>query len=182
MRRVIVGLGNPGEKYELTRHNTGFLAVDALAQKYEADWTQNKKFNAYVCDTSEYALVKPLTFMNNSGMSVRAVLSFYKLLPKLAFFRRAGADLSDTLTVIHDDIDIGLGKYKIAAGSGSAGHLGVESIINHLKTKNFRRVRIGIRTEAVKNIPTEKFVLQRFSREECEIMKNLIKKLTEELA
>jgi peptidyl-tRNA hydrolase, PTH1 family len=180
--KIIVGLGNPGEKYEWTRHNAGFMAVDAWAQKHQAGWTQNRKFNALTCEIPGYTLVKPLTFMNNSGMSVRALMSFYKLLPKLAFFRLAESDLSDTLTVIHDDIDIELGKYKIAAGSGSAGHRGVESIISHLKTKNFRRVRIGIRTELTEKIPTEKFVLQRFGREEYGVIKDLIEKLTAELA
>ncbi len=175
--KIIVGLGNPGEKYELTRHNAGFLAVDALARKYEAGWRRSKKFNAETADIPGVTLLKPLTFMNNSGLAVRAVMSFYKLLPAFAFLRSSGGDLSEVLTVIHDDIDIDLGKYKISAASGSAGHKGVESIIRHLKTKKFRRLRLGIRTDYSQNIPTEKFVLQRFSKEEINIVKKITQKI-----
>jgi PTH1 family peptidyl-tRNA hydrolase len=178
--KIIVGLGNPGEKYEFTRHNTGFMAVDAWAEKYEARWTQNKKFNALVCETAGYTLVKPTAFMNNSGQSVRAIMSFYQLLPRFAWLHASGSDLSDILTVIHDDIDIELGKYKISTGSGSAGHLGVESIIRHLKTKNFRRLRLGIRTEFTANIPTDKFVLQRFGQEELGIINGIVAELSAE--
>ena len=176
---IIVGLGNPGKKYELTRHNVGFIALDAIAKKLELEWQENKKLKAKIAKNQNLILVKPLTFVNNSGQAVQAILSYYKLLPKkLGLLKKKNSDLSDILTVIHDDIDITLGKYKIPIGSRSAGHNGVQSIINYLKTKNFKRIRIGIRTEMINKISPEKFVLQKFNQEELETIKKLITELT----
>ena len=168
---IIVGLGNPGEQYKNTRHNTGFMAVNALALKLGLNWQANKKFKAETAYSQELILIKPQDFMNNSGFSVVAVLSYYKLL------QPDNAELSKILTVIHDDLDIEFSKYKISLDSRSAGHKGVESIINRLKTKNFRRVRIGIKTPELKKIPTDKFVLQKFSNEEKNIINQLILKI-----
>ena len=180
--KIIVGLGNPDKKYENTRHNVGFMAIDALAEKLGLTWEESKKFRAQICQSGNTIFVKPQTFMNNSGQSVRAVLAYYKLLPKkLGVFKVKDSDLSEILTVIHDDIDISLGKYKISIDSRSAGHKGVESIITHLKTKNFKRVRIGIRTEMANRMPADKFVLEKFREEELKIMDNLIAKLITEL-
>ncbi|MFH0923966.1 MAG: aminoacyl-tRNA hydrolase [Candidatus Falkowbacteria bacterium] len=184
--KIIVGLGNPGEKYKLTRHNAGFMAVDAMAEKYNSAWKFNKKFNADITspqpspsqgegESGRLILAKPQAFMNNSGQAVQAILSYYKLLPKkLGIIKTKNSDLSNILTVIHDDIDIELGKYKISTDSRSAGHNGVQSIINHLKTKNFKRIRIGIKTDLAEKMPTEKFVLQKFDAKEMEIINNLI--------
>jgi PTH1 family peptidyl-tRNA hydrolase len=166
--RIIVGLGNPGEKYKLTRHNIGFMAIDALAKKLDLAWEKSKKLNTEIAKNKEVILVKPLTYMNNSGETVRAVLSYFK-------------KTSEALTVIHDDIDIALGKHKIAIDSRAAGHNGVQSIINQLKTKNFRRVRIGIKTEQKELIPTEKFVLQKFGQEELNIVNELIGEIIEKI-
>jgi len=172
---IIVGLGNPGQQYENTRHNLGFMAVDALALKLGLNWETSKKFKADLAKNSEYILVKPQDFMNNSGQAVSAVLSYYKLLPrKLGLIKTTDADLSEILTVIHDDLDIDFGKYKISVDSRSAGHKGVESIINHLKTKNFKRIRIGIKTPALEHIPPDKFVLQKFNAEEKNIINAVI--------
>ncbi len=180
---IIVGLGNPGKKYELTRHNVGFIALDAIAKKLELEWQENKKLKAKIAKNQNLILVKPLTFVNNSGQAVQAILSYYKLLPKkLGLLKKKNSDLSDILTVIHDDIDITLGKYKIPIGSRSAGHNGVQSIINYLKTKNFKRVRIGIKTDAINKIPAEKFVLQKFNQEELETIKKLITELITEIS
>lgn len=105
--------------------------------------------------------------MNNSGQAVRQVLSYYKLLQKkFGLLLPENLDLSALVTVVHDEVDIDLGKYKTSCNSRSAGHRGVESIIAHLKTKNFTRIRVGVKTEALKNIPVEKFVLQNFSADE----------------
>jgi len=173
---IIIGLGNPGDKYKLTRHNAGFMALDYLAKKQGEAWQSNKKFNAEIIKSGDILLAKPQTFMNNSGQTAQAIMSFYKLLPrKLGLLTAKNSDLSEILTVIHDDIDIDLGKYKTAINSGSAGHKGINSIINQLKTKNFKRIRIGIRTKKVSQIPTDKFVLQKFSAEELQIINNLIK-------
>lgn len=182
MLKVIIGLGNPGQQYEDTRHNAGFMAVDALAGRLGLTWSVNKKFKAETAESPGLLLIKPQGFMNNSGWAAAAVLSYYKLLPKkLGLFKAAGADLSGILTVIHDDLDIELGKYKISSDSGSAGHRGVESVIGRLKTKNFKRVRIGIRAPALEKIPADKFVLQKFSAEEKNIVNGLIVKIIEEI-
>ena len=176
--QIIIGLGNPSEKYKLTRHNVGFIAIDTIAKKFDLDWSFNKKFNAEICKSNDLILLKPQTYMNNSGQSVSAVLSYYKLLPKkLKFLQQKNSDLSEVVCVIHDDIDIELGKYKESINSGSAGHNGVKSIINYLKTKNFKRIRIGIKTEEIINISTEKFVLQKFNKNEIEIVDKVISEI-----
>lgn len=180
--RIIVGLGNPGEQYKNTRHSAGFMAVDALALKLGLKWEINKKFKAETADGFGLILIKPQTFMNNSGFSAAAILSYYKLWPKkLGLLKTANADLSKILTVIHDDLDIEFGKYKISADSRSAGHKGVASVINRLKTKNFRRLRIGIKTSGLKKIPTDKFVLQKFNNEEKNIINRLLAKIVAEI-
>jgi PTH1 family peptidyl-tRNA hydrolase len=134
--KLIIGLGNPGRGYERTRHNTGFLFVDVLREKWDfPDFAPEKKFASLVSaamkDGEKTLLVKPETFMNRSGESVSALINFFKLTP---------ADIA----VIHDDLDLPFGTWKEAFDSGAAGHNGVASIIETLGTKEFRRVRIGI--------------------------------------
>ncbi|KKS35343.1 MAG: Peptidyl-tRNA hydrolase [Parcubacteria group bacterium GW2011_GWC2_42_12] len=173
--RIIIGLGNPGEQYKNTRHNLGFMAVDALTIKLGLNWENNKKFKAELAKNDSVILVKPQDFMNNSGQAVASVLSYYKLLPKkLGLIKTANADLSEILTVIHDDLDIELGKFKVSIDSRSAGHRGVESIISHLKTKNFKRIRIGIKTPTLENIPADKFVLIKFNDEELKMIDTIV--------
>ena len=166
--KIIIALGNPGKEYEKTRHNVAWLFLDFFLGK-NISWDFNKKFNADIYFYDNIWFIKPRTYMNNSGLALRAFMDYYKLLPKkLGLFNIKNLDLAEDLTVIHDDLDIDFGKYKVSINSSSAGHNGVQSIINHLKTKNFKRIRIGINNEFRKNIPTEKFVLQRFSGEELE--------------
>jgi peptidyl-tRNA hydrolase len=173
--KIIVGLGNPGQEYENTRHNAGFMLVDKLAHDAGAVWKFNKRFKADIAESRGVFFVKPQTFMNESGIAVAAVLSYYKLLPRtLGILKAKGADLSQILTVAHDDLDIEFGKYKISIDSRSAGHRGVQSIINHLKTKNFQRIRLGIKPEEKNRIPADKFVLMKFSAEEKEKIITLI--------
>ncbi|MDD4333388.1 MAG: aminoacyl-tRNA hydrolase [Patescibacteria group bacterium] len=205
--KIIVGLGNPGDKYKSTRHNAGFMAVDALAEKLGLKWTLNKKFKAEIATDNSpllgkertglpaqagvrLILAKPQTFMNLSGESAQAILSYYKLLPKFSLpslIRRGlggghkNTDLSQILTVIHDDLDIELRKFKTSIDSRSAGHNGVESIINHLKTKNFTRIRIGIKTEMREKIPGDKFVLQKFSKEELTTINKVITEIIDQI-
>jgi PTH1 family peptidyl-tRNA hydrolase len=171
---LIIGLGNPEEKYNLTRHNVGFMLVDELQRKWEfPDFEKSKKFNAEISKSKlplldkeraggEVALVKPQTFMNLSGTSVKAILDFYKLTP-------------ENIIVIHDDIDIELGKYKIATDSSSAGHNGVQNIIDQLGTKEFRRIRVGIsKTHEEKEscpISAHDYVLGKFTPEELKVLK-----------
>jgi PTH1 family peptidyl-tRNA hydrolase len=173
--KIIVGLGNPGQEYENTRHNAGFMLVDKLARDAGAVWQFNKRFKADIAESRGVFFVKPQTFMNESGAAVAAVLSYYKLLPRtLGILKAKGADLSQILTVAHDDLDIEFGKYKISVDSRSAGHRGVQSIIDHLKTKNFQRIRLGIKPEEKNRIPADKFVLMKFSAEEKEKINTLI--------
>jgi PTH1 family peptidyl-tRNA hydrolase len=172
--KIIIGLGNPGKKYESTRHNIGFMVVDELARQYSLSWQEDKKNKAIIAKGSDYILVKPQTFMNDSGQTTASLLRYYHLLPRTIFGTKKDSDITAVLTVIHDELDLPLGKYKMASNSSSAGHNGVQSIIDHLKTKNFQRVRFGISTDARKNIPGDKFVLQRFSDDEIKYIEKVI--------
>ena len=171
--KIIVGLGNPGEQYKNARHNTGWLILDNLLG--DVNWSENKKFNALLYKDGDFLFVKPLTFMNESGMSVQKVLDYYGLLPKkFSLIKKKDADLKDILTVIHDDLDLNFGDYRVATDSGSAGHRGVQSIIDQLKTKKFTRLRLGIKNELLRtHIPPDKFVLDNFSGEERTKLKEL---------
>lgn len=181
--KIIIGLGNPGEKYKLTRHNIGFMIIDALAKELGLAWQENKKFNSLVAKEGELLLIKPQTFMNLSGQAARAALAYYQLLPKrLGLTRLREADLSKVLIIVHDEIDITVGKYKIAVGSRSAGHNGVQSVIDHLKTNHFVRYRIGVRGDSIGQIPVEKFVLNNFSEEELISLKGVITEVVGRLA
>ncbi len=169
--KIIVGLGNPGEKYNKTRHNIGFDILDWYLQKPK--WQENKKLNSLSYQEGENLYFKPQTYMNKSGEAVSKVLHYYKLLPKTwGLFQKKDYDLKDTLIVIHDDLDIELGKIKISEDSSSAGHKGVSNIISHIKTKNFIRIRIGIKKPTSQAmIPTEKYVLSKLKPEEFENIK-----------
>jgi PTH1 family peptidyl-tRNA hydrolase len=175
--KIIVGLGNPGEQYKNTRHNIGWLALDSLLG--DVEWSENKKFNALIHEEGDCLYVKPLTFMNNSGQTVQKVLNYYKLLPKnFGLINKKDADLNNVLIVIQDDIDINFGDFKIATDSSSAGHRGIQSIIDYLKTKKFTRIRLGIKNELLRvHIPTEKFVLQTFNHDEKERLKDVFAKI-----
>ncbi|MFH0853975.1 MAG: aminoacyl-tRNA hydrolase [bacterium] len=153
--RLIAGLGNPGIKYNLTRHNTGFFVIEELAKIYNLNFKNEPKFQSYTTeakiDNKKIIFSMPLTYMNNSGMSVSRLAKFYKI----SF---------ENIIVIHDDIDLPFGKIRISFGASSGGHNGVESIIRDLGTKDFIRLRIGIGNEISQSrkILVEKFVLQKF--------------------
>ena len=168
--RLIVGLGNPGEEYKKTRHNAGFLAVNEIANNFHFP-TSNSKFNAEISQATlnneKIFLVKPQTFMNNSGEAIRAIADYYKI-------------NTEDIIIIHDDLDIPLGEYKISKNKNSGGHKGVQSIIDHLSTKDFTRIRIGIMIEN-KKTPTEKFVLEKFSIEEMEVVEEIIRRIKGEI-
>lgn len=164
---IIVGLGNPGKKYVNTRHNIGFQIIDQFAKENKfPEFRLSKKFNALISEKENIILAKPQTFINNSGISVK----------KLAKLHRTG------LCIIHDDIDLALGKIRISKNRGAAGHKGVQSIIKELSSKDFTRVRIGIQPEKGKPESIEKFILQKFKKEQREILKPAIKKSLAELA
>lgn len=173
---LIVGLGNPGEKYQKTRHNLGFMAINAFARKFSisnfsakggpaSGWQFSKKFNAEIGRlNSEVILAKPLTFMNASGNSVAKIAQFYKI-------------DSEKIWVIHDDVDLPLGKLKIRLGGAAAGHHGVESVIKELGTDNFVRFKLGIGpTSRGKPGDLESYVLRNFDVNEKSEAKQMIKK------
>jgi PTH1 family peptidyl-tRNA hydrolase len=158
--KIIIGLGNPGEKYTTTRHNAGFLALDHFLKDKEVINCASK-FEAQICEYHEGGnkmyFIKPQTFMNNSGKAVREFLQFYKVDPKTE------------LLVVHDDKDLAFGTIKTTNDSSGAGHNGVQNIIDELGTQEFNRIRIGVESrESGSPIPTDVFVLQNFSDEELE--------------
>ena len=175
--RVIVALGNPGEQYKNSRHNAAWLLIDSYLG--EVKWQENKKFSALTYEDGNFLFVKPLTFMNESGRSVQSILNYYKLLPlSFGLIKKKDSDLNNCLTVVHDDLDLDFGNYKIATDSSSAGNRGVQSIIDYLKTQKFTRLRIGIKNELLRTkIPPEKFVLTNFNPEEREKLKELTTKV-----
>lgn len=146
--KLIVGLGNPGKKYEHTRHNVGFMTVDQLAG--QEPWQTFTK-TSLVCTPAghEQCLLKPQTFMNESGVSVAEVAQFYKIEPP-------------DLWVVHDDLDLPFGTVRTSFDSSSAGHRGIESIIGALGTQKFHRLRLGL-GRPPEHITAEAFVLQPFT-------------------
>lgn len=155
--KIVIGLGNPGKKYEHTRHNVGWLALDYVLRGLQTDGTQ-KKFNSVIKEAAvngdKVLFVYPQTFMNNSGSAVFDILSFYKLSPK-------------DIIVVQDEVDLPLGAVRVSENSSSAGHNGVQSIIDSLVTNEFKRIRIGVESRSDKTVPpTDAFVLQEFPPEE----------------
>ena len=158
--KLIIGLGNFEKKYFNTRHNIGFAMLDYIFDEYLkaegfSDWSENKKFQAIISEGNlngeKIILAKPTTYMNNSGSAVQALISFYKINPK-------------DLIVIHDEIDLSFGNYKIQTDKSSAGHRGIDSIIGRIGTQEFTRVRIGIgKEDRKKQGDTADFVLNRFN-------------------
>jgi PTH1 family peptidyl-tRNA hydrolase len=130
---LVVGLGNPGREYARTRHNAGWLVLDELARRHRAGW--KAKFNGQLAevriDGHRVALLKPETYMNESGRSVAAAARFYKVEP-------------DAVLVVHDEGDFDLGRLQARRGGGLGGHNGLRSISQHLKTQDFLRLRIGV--------------------------------------
>jgi len=164
---IIIGLGNPGEEFNKTRHNIGFEAVDFFTKKNDLpDFELSKKHDSLVCQSKKVILVKPQTFMNKSGLAVKKITAQNKK-----------ADL----LVIHDDIDLPLGKIKVVKNRGSAGHKGVESIIKAVGNKNLARIRVGIAPLKGKAKAPENFVIKKFSEEEQKIINKTVKKISDAL-
>lgn len=166
---LVAGLGNPGLKYQYTRHNIGFRALDKIKEENKfPDFKKSERFNSLISekilDSKKIILAKPQTFMNNSGEAVKKILKYH-------------SSTKDSLIVIHDDIDILLGKIRISRGKNSAGHKGVESIIKEIGSNDFLRFRIGIRPNPEKVNNLEKFVLQKFNKEEEIILKDVLRKI-----
>lgn len=161
---VIVGLGNPGKKYENTRHNVGFMAIDALAEKYGISVTEKKHkalCGSGVIEGVKVLLVKPQTYMNLSGESVGEVMNFYKL------------DLEEDLMVIFDDISLEPGNIRIRQKGSAGGHNGIKSLIAHTGTQNFKRIKIGV-GEKPSGWDLADYVLGHFSEEDNEKLRQVM--------
>lgn len=160
---LIIGLGNPGEKYEKTRHNVAWLIFDSLNKNF--DWQNNKYAKANLAmtniDAEDIIFIKPETFMNKSGEILK-------------YFEKEFKITNEDLIVIHDDIDLPFGKIKISYDRGDGGHNGVKSIMDHLGSKLFTRIRVGVSLLDENNILRKPDVLSTFSSEEIEIIKKSI--------
>ena len=165
--KMIIGLGNPGIKYEETRHNVGFMVLDKLVS--DGDWKESKKLKGVLKKNTKMVFLKPSTFMNNSGQAVVGALRFYKV------------QLED-MWMVHDDLDLELGEYKIQKGVGPKVHNGLSSVEECLGNKNFWRVRIGVdNRKGERVLPGEEYVLSKFSDVEKRIVDKVILKVVEEL-
>lgn len=155
--KCIVGLGNPGKKYEDTRHNIGFMVIDELLRRLNETLSKNK-FNCHFTIATiageKVLLVKPQTFMNLSGEGVKPLIDYFEIAPE------------NTL-VVYDDLDLPTGKIRLRLKGGAGGHNGIKSLIEHLGTKEFKRLRIGI-GRPVDRTPVVDYVLQPFSKAEKE--------------
>jgi PTH1 family peptidyl-tRNA hydrolase len=173
--KLITGLGNPEKKYLQTRHNAGFLFLDALREKFLyqkeisiTEWEKDDMFNSELCFLKSGSkiiaiLQKPLTYMNKSGEAVAKIIKKFEI-----------GDIDKTLILIHDDLDLPLGKFKIQVGKSPLGHNGVKDVEQSVGTAVFKRVRIGVEARENKNIPGEDYVLMKFSKEEKEIIDEVI--------
>ena len=164
--KLVVGLGNPGNEYSKTRHNIGFQLLDHIASRNGLEFKNDKKFNAeyvsYIVNGEKVHLIKPLSYMNLSGMVVSKYANFYNIEP------------SDIL-VIQDDLDMDFGKVRILQNSTSGGHNGIKNIIECLGTKEFTRLKIGISKSI--DYDTKDYVLGKFSKEESDVLMNIYSNL-----
>lgn len=171
--KLLIGLGNPGNKYQNNRHNVGFMFVDYLKKVEERGWKMDKYIESEICEieinNEKVILVKPQTFMNASGVSVLKLTKTYDLEPS-------------NLYVIHDDLDIRLGEYKIQFGKGPKLHNGIESIEKSLRTKDFWRIRIGVDNRDLENrVSGENYVLENFTPEEATLIEAIFPRILNEL-
>lgn len=157
---LLVGLGNPGDEYIKTRHNIGFMMLDDFAERHRSQVNKSKMQGTYCtlrCCGAQLLLLQPQTYMNRSGECVRRFVDYYKVKP-------------GNILVLHDDIDMPYGRIKAVAGGGAGGHNGIKSIISHLGTNAFARLKIGVGRPSTETgnekQPVNKYVLSRFSEDE----------------
>lgn len=167
---LLVGLGNPGDKYAKNRHNIGFMAIDEIAGDYGFS-PFKKKFQGLIAEgrigSVKVALLKPETFMNNSGQSVKAAASFYKIEP-------------DHIVVFHDELDLEPGKVRMRLGGGNAGHNGLKSMQAHLGTPDYKRVRMGIGHPGHKD-KVSPYVLGDFAKADQDWVAGLLRALSKHM-
>ena len=165
--KLVAGLGNIGDKYTFTRHNAGFMVIDKWAVDNNLSFREEKKLKCFLTkfnyNGEDILLVKPTTFMNLSGEAVISVCNYYKI------------DVRDIL-IVFDDLSLELGRMRFRANGSDGGHNGIKSIIQHVGTKDFARLKIVIGPHPP--IPAENFVLQNFSKEQFEALKEILKKST----
>lgn len=171
--KLIIGLGNPGKDYQLTRHNVGFLYLDKLREQFGLpDFNFDKHYNAEISkgtiNKKRVVLAKPQTFMNESGVAARALLDFFKLKP---------ADL----VVVHDDKDIALGTFKVQTNRGAGGHNGIKSLFEHLGTQDFLRLRVGVAPVGKEIVDTADFVLGRLTKTDQQALMPVFDSLTKQI-
>ncbi len=168
---LIVGLGNPGKKYSQTKHNVGFMVVDKLANKYALKFNERTDYliSEGFIEGKKIALIKPLTYMNLSGIAVKKLVN-----------KEILDNLPNSIIVIHDDLDLPVGKIKIKKNGSSGGHKGIQSIIENLGTKNFLRIKIGI--DKIKGIDISEYVLSPFSKEQKALIKEKILQAVDAIA
>ena len=161
--KLIAGLGNIGTKYTFTRHNTGFMLADSFALNNELQFRENSRLKCFMTNlrngTDDFLIIKPTTFMNLSGEAVRAVMDYYKI-------------AIEDILIVYDDLSLELGRIRFRANGSDGGHNGIKSIIQHLGTQEFARLKIGIGPQP--NLPAEVFVLQNFTKEELETLKDTL--------
>jgi len=162
--KLIVGLGNPGAKYEKTRHNLGLMVVDNFVREKGLSWLHNPDLSSHYIKDADLVIAKPTTYMNQSGIAIASISHYFRV------------DLEDLL-VIHDDLDLPFSKIRLTFGGSSAGHRGIESIIESLGME-FSRLRIGI-DRPPERLDPEKYVLQKFSTEENKQLPKIIEKSIE---
>ena len=166
--KLIAGLGNVGEKYLFTRHNAGFMIADKIAYDNNLEFKEDKKLKCFLTkfklNDEDILIIKPTTFMNLSGEAAAAVMNYYKI------------EIKDIL-IIYDDISLELGRIRFRANGSDGGHNGIKSLIKHLGTKDFARLKFGIGPQPP--IPSEAFVLQNFSKEQLMDLKSTIVRAVE---
>jgi PTH1 family peptidyl-tRNA hydrolase len=170
--KLIIGLGNPDKKYQNTRHNLGKKIIkDFVEKQLGGSFLSKANLLAETYETgqgtSKNIFAIPTEYMNNSGLTVQKIAQFYKISP-------------NDIYVIHDDLDLPIGEYKIQFDRGPAGHNGIKSIIENLNTQQFNRLRIGI-SKPQNNVPVEDYVLQPLLKEETIIIKDIIPKIFDDL-
>lgn len=162
--KLVVGLGNVGDKYCFTRHNAGFMVVDKWAIMNDVNFKEEKKLKCFVGKFKngfeDIMLIKPTTFMNLSGEAVIAVMNYYKI------------DIEDII-IVYDDLSLELGKIRFRPSGSDGGHNGIKSVIKHLGTSNFARLKVGIGPQPP--VPAESFVLQNFYKDQLETLKPVLK-------
>lgn len=164
MVKLVAGLGNPGKKYSKTRHNLGFMVVDLIAEKFESSFRKKKgdfRQSAVTISGRNMLLIKPTTFMNLSGVAVRQAADYHGFDP-------------DEILIVCDDINLPLGKIRIRDGGSDGGHKGLRSTIEELNSSDFPRLRIGVGQPDDPNHPIEAFVLEKFTKDDQEIVEKII--------